>query len=311
MTFSTADEPATIETSSSAVNWGPIVAGAFAAATLTVILMLVGSGLGLAMMSPWGSPSLTTFAVSTAVWLVIVQWLSSALGGYVAGRLRTKWVNVHTDEVYFRDTAHGFLAWALATLLVATVLGSAVSGIAGTGAQATTGLLSGAAAGAASQASSAQTPSANDLAGYFVDALFRPAGNAAAPAAAATPQNNADAAAQAARILTISAANGEMSADDKAYLAQLVASRTGLPQAEAQKRVDEVLARAEDAKNKAKAAADKARKASAAAALVGALSLVIGAFIAAVAAALGGRQRDEDEAGYLRSDSRTITTAVG
>ncbi|RWF06005.1 MAG: hypothetical protein EOS81_01770, partial [Mesorhizobium sp.] len=256
MTFSPADEPATIETSSSAVNWGPIVAGAFAAATLTVILMLVGSGLGLAMMSPWGSPSLTTFAVSTAVWLVIVQWLSSALGGYVAGRLRTKWVNVHTDEVYFRDTAHGFLAWALATLLVATVLGSAVSGIAGTGAQATTGLLSGAAAGAASQASSAQNPSANDLAGYFVDALFRPAGNAAAPTAAATPQNNADAAAQAARILTISAANGEMSADDKAYLAQLVASRTGLPQAEAQKRVDEVLARAEDAKNKAKAAVD-------------------------------------------------------
>ncbi|RVD60139.1 hypothetical protein EN828_09555 [Mesorhizobium sp. M2D.F.Ca.ET.185.01.1.1] len=303
MTFSTADQPATIETSSSAVNWGPIVAGAFAAATLTVILMLVGSGLGLAMMPPWGSPSLTTFAVSTAVWLVIVQWLSSALGGYVAGRLRTKWVNVHTDEVYFRDTAHGFLAWALATLLVATVLGSAVSGIAGTGAQATTGLLSGAAAGAASQASSARTPSANDLAGYFVDALFRPAGNAAAPApAATTPQNNADTVAQAARILTISAANGEMSPEDKAYLAQLVASRTGLPQAEAQKRVDQVLAQVEDAKNKAKAAADKARKASATAALVGALSLVIGAFIAAVAGVLGGRQRDEDEAGYLRSN---------
>ncbi|PBC06970.1 hypothetical protein [Mesorhizobium sp. WSM3859] len=299
--FSTADEPATLETSSSAVNWGAIVAGAFAAATLTVILMLVGSGLGLAMMSPWGSPSLTTFAVSTAVWLVIVQWLSSALGGYVAGRLRTKWVNVHTDEVYFRDTAHGFLAWALATLLVATVLGSAVSGIAGTGAQATTGLLSGAAAGAASQASAARVPSANDFAGYFVDALFRPAGNAAAPAAA-TPQNNADAAAQAARILTISAANGEMSADDKAYLAQLVASRTGLPQAEAQKRVDQVLAQVEDANNKAKAAADKARKASATAAMVGALSLVIGAFIAAVAGVIGGRQRDEDEEGYLRSN---------
>ncbi|RWH69373.1 hypothetical protein [Mesorhizobium sp.] len=301
--FSAVDEPAAIETSASAVSWGSIVAGAFAAATLTVILMLVGSGLGLTMMSPWGSASLTTFAVSTAIWLVIVQWLSSALGGYVAGRLRTKWVNVHTDEVYFRDTAHGFLAWALATLLVATVLGSAISGIVGTGAQATTGLLSGAAAGAASQASSAQSPSANELAGYFVDTLFRPADNtpAAAPSAAGTPQNNASATGEAARILAISAANGEMSADDKAYLARLVASRTGLPQADAQKRVDDVLARVDDAKNKAKAAADKARKASATTALVGALSLVIGAFIAAVAGVLGGRQRDEDEARFSRS----------
>jgi hypothetical protein len=298
--FSAVDEPAAIETSSSAVSWGPIVAGAFAAATLTVILMLVGSGLGLTMVSPWGGASLTTFAVSTAAWLVIVQWLSSALGGYITGRLRTKWVNVHTDEVYFRDTAHGFLAWALATLLVTFVLGSAVSAIVGTGTQATAGLLSGAAAGAASQASSAQAPPASDVAGYFVDALFRPADNASA--ATGTPQNNADAAAQATRILAVSAANGEVSADDKAYLARLVASRTGLPQAEAQKRVDDVLARVEDAKNKAKAAADKARKAGATAALVGALSLVIGAFIAAVAAALGGRQRDDDEAGFLRSN---------
>ncbi|TPI32653.1 hypothetical protein FJ414_21560 [Mesorhizobium sp. B3-1-6] len=300
--FSGVDEPAAIETSSSAVSWGPIVAGAFAASTLTVVLMLVGSGLGLTMMSPWGSASLTTFAVSTAIWLVIVQWLSSALGGYIAGRLRTKWVNVHTDEVYFRDTAHGFLAWALATLLVATVLGSAISGIVGAGTQAATGLLSGAATGAASRAS-AQSPSANDLAGYFVDSLFRPADNAAAaaPPAAGAPQNNADITAQASRILAVGAANGEMSADDKAYLARLVASRTGLPQADALKRVDDVLARIEDAKNKAKTAADKARKASATTALIGALSLVIGAFIAAVAGVLGGRQRDEDEARFLRN----------
>ncbi|TPJ37011.1 hypothetical protein [Mesorhizobium sp. B2-8-3] len=300
--FSGVDEPAAIETSSSAVSWGPIVAGAFAASTFTVVLMLVGSGLGLTMMSPWGSASLTTFAVSTAIWLVIVQWLSSALGGYIAGRLRTKSVNVHTDEVYFRDTAHGFLAWALATLLVATVLGSAISGIVGAGTQAATGLLSGAATGAASRAS-AQSPSANDLAGYFVDSLFRPADNAAAaaPPAAGAPQNNADTTAQASRILAVGAANGEMSADDKAYLARLVASRTGLPQADALKRVDDVLARIEDAKNKAKTAADKARKASATTALIGALSLVIGAFIAAVAGVLGGRQRDEDEARFLRN----------
>src|SRR5690349_17076553 len=107
-----ADVSSTTESSSTAVSWGAVIAGAFAACTLSLILMLLGSGLGLTMVSPWSGtgPSVTTFAVSTAVWLVIVQWLSSGVGGYLAGRLRTKWVNVHTDEVYFRDTAHGFLA---------------------------------------------------------------------------------------------------------------------------------------------------------------------------------------------------------
>ena len=101
-------------------------------------LMLLGSGLGLTMISPWSSESasLTTIAVSTAVWLVVVQWISSGLAGYMAGRLRTKWVGVHTDEVFFRDTAHGFLAWALATLLLAGVLGSALSSAVGAGASA-------------------------------------------------------------------------------------------------------------------------------------------------------------------------------
>lgn len=132
------DGAAPVESSSSAVNWGPIIAGAFAASTLTFILMLLGSGLGLTMVSPWSneSASVTTFAVSTAIWLVIVQWLSSGLGGYLTGRLRTKWVGIHTDETFFRDTAHGFMAWALATLLVVFVLGSALSAAIGTGVKA-------------------------------------------------------------------------------------------------------------------------------------------------------------------------------
>ncbi|TIR30971.1 MAG: hypothetical protein E5X35_19545, partial [Mesorhizobium sp.] len=111
-TLTAVDVSAPTESSSTAVSWGPIVAGAFAASGLTLILMLLGSGLGLTMVSPWSglSTSVTTFAASTAAWLIIVQWLSSAAGGYLAGRLRTKWVGVHTDEVFFRDTAHGFLA---------------------------------------------------------------------------------------------------------------------------------------------------------------------------------------------------------
>ncbi|AZO28520.1 MULTISPECIES: hypothetical protein [unclassified Mesorhizobium] len=287
------------ESSSSAVNWGPIIAGAFAASTLTVVLMLIGSGLGLTMVSPWtgASASATTFAVSAAVWLVIVQWLSAGLGGYLTGRLRTKWVGIHDDEVYFRDTAHGFLAWALATLLVAGVLGSALSATVGAGVQAASNVAAGAAAGASSAATNAAGATDNNSLGYFVDMLFRPADTGAvAPAG----QNDAGATAQATRILVVSAAKGEVSADDKAYLAKLVASRTGLSQADAAKRVDTVIAGIDDAKNKAKAAADTARKASATFALVGALSMIVGAFIASVAAALGGKQRDEDEALFVR-----------
>ncbi len=96
----------------SAVSWGAIVAGAAAAAALSLILLMLGVGLGLSAVSPWARDgvSATTFGVSTIVWLTLTQLLASAMGGYLAGRLRTKWAAAHSDEVYFRDTAHGFLA---------------------------------------------------------------------------------------------------------------------------------------------------------------------------------------------------------
>jgi hypothetical protein len=288
-----------MESSSSAINWGPIIAGAFAASTLTFILMLLGSGLGLTMVSPWSTAGagVTTFAVSTGFWLVIVQWLSSGVGGYLTGRLRTKWVGVHTDETFFRDTAHGFMAWALATLLVVFVLGSALSAAIGTGVQAASTIASGAAMGASAGAASSATDSGSDAGSYFVDSLFRPAdpSRLAAPGA----EGDAAAAAQASRILIASAASGQVFAEDKAYLGQLVAARTGLSQTDATARVDAVLAQVEAAKVNAQQAADTARKAGATFALIGALSLIVGAFIASAAAALGGRQRDDDEVAYL------------
>ncbi|CAH2408254.1 hypothetical protein [Mesorhizobium escarrei] len=298
------DVAAPVESSSSAVNWGPIIAGAFAASTLTFILMLLGSGLGLTMVSPWSneSASVTTFAVSTAIWLVIVQWLSSGLGGYLTGRLRTKWVGIHTDETFFRDTAHGFMAWALATLLVVFVLGSALSAAIGTGVKAASTVASGAAMGASAGATAnAGNDGGSDVTSYFVDALFRPTdpSRLAAPGA----EGDATAAAQASRILITSAVAGEVSADDKTYLGQLVAARTGLSQADATARVDAVLAQVEAAKLQAQEAADTARKAGATFALVGALSLIIGAFIASAAAALGGKQRDDEE------DARYLTAS--
>ncbi|UVK39203.1 hypothetical protein LHFGNBLO_000542 [Mesorhizobium sp. AR10] len=299
-TLSAVDVSASTESSSTAVSWGPIIAGAFAASTLTFILMLLGSGLGLSMVSPWSGSgaSVATFAVSTAIWLIIVQWLSSGVGGYLAGRLRTKWVGIHTDEVYFRDTAHGFLAWALATLLVVGVLSSALSAAVGTGVQAVSTVASGAAMGASAGASAnASGASADNATSYLVDSLFRPAD--ASRLAATNPDS--DPAAQASRILIASAAAGEISADDKTYLSQLVAARTGLSEADAKARVDALVAKVEDAKVKAQQAADTARKGSATFALLGALSLVIGAFIASAAAALGGRQRDDEEAVLLTS----------
>ena len=293
------------ESSRPATSWGAVAAGGAAAATATLVLMLVGSGLGLTMISPFSTEgvSLTTLGVSTAVWLVIVQWLSAALGGYLAGRLRTKWVSVHTDEVFFRDTAHGFLAWAVATLLVAGLLGSTLSAIVGAGVRATSTVAGGAAA--AATAAVADGEGGFDQNAYFVDTLLRPA-DPAAPADPATPADRSrpaddagQSSAQISRILLASAASGEMSAEDRTYLEQLVAARTGLSPADAKARVDAVLARMDQAAQAAKEAADDARQAAATFALVGALSLVIGAFIASAAAALGGWLRDDNEGALM------------
>src|SRR5271169_4162009 len=121
------------ESAVSAVSWPAIIAGAVAIAAVALILLALGSGLGLSSVSPWpnSGPSATTFGVYAAVWLIIVQWVSAGFGGYLTGRLRTKWVGVHTDEVYFRDTAHGFLAWAIASVLGAILLASPATSLIG------------------------------------------------------------------------------------------------------------------------------------------------------------------------------------
>ncbi|SHF10147.1 hypothetical protein SAMN02745157_1645 [Kaistia soli DSM 19436] len=281
------------ESSQSAISWGAILAGAAAASAASLCLFVLGSGLGFAAVSPWSNAGVAagTFAVSAAIWLVIVQWLASALGGYVTGRLRTRWVGVHTDEVFFRDTAHGFLAWCVSTLIAALLVGSAVVGTVSTGVQATTSVLSGAAQGA-SQGAAQAAGNISDPSGYLVDTLFRPVSDQLPPTTPAT--NQGDVRTEAGRIVATSIANGEMTDADKAYLAQLIAARTGIPAADAEKRVNDMLAQVEAAKTKAKEAADAARKAATTTMLLGFVALLIGAFIAAVSAALAGKLRDED-----------------
>jgi hypothetical protein len=275
----------------SAVAWPAIIGGTFAAAALTLVLLALGSGLGLASVSPWSNAgaSATTATSVAAVWLIVTQWLASGLGGYLTGRLRTKWVGVHTHEVFFRDTANGFLTWAAASVIGAAFLASAAASVVGGAAHVAAGVASGAAAGASQGATQAATRQSNtpmDPTAYFVDSLYR-------TDHPSTTISDRDVREQSTRILLNGMANGGVAAPDKAYLAQLVAARTGLPQADAEKRVDDVIAQQNAAATKVRQAADVARKAAAQFSIFTALSMMIGAFIACVAAAMGGRRRDQ------------------
>jgi hypothetical protein len=298
--------------SPSAVSWAAIFAGAAGAAALSLILLILGTGLGLSSVSPWSNrgASATTLGVSTIVWITFTQLAASGMGGYLAGRLRTRWASTHTDEVYFRDTAHGFLAWAIATLVTAGLLSSAIGSIVGSGANAAGAVAGGAGTAVVAAAGPAVTGTAKSNGsdggnGYFVDRLFRqgvgPAGAAPAPAPAATGaadsgQSNAQSTAEAGRIFASALTAGALPADDVHYLGQMVSQKTGMSQADAEKRVNDeftqMKAKADQAKVDAKQAADKARKASAYAALWLFISLLVGAFVASFAATFGGRQRD-------------------
>jgi hypothetical protein len=274
----------TIEASTSAVSWPAIISGAFVAASTSLLLLALGSGLGLASVSPWSNAgaSVTAFAVMTGIWLIIVQWAASGVGGYLTGRLRTKWVGTHTHEVFFRDTAHGFLTWAVATVIGAIVLASAASSMVGGGVRAGATVASGAAQGAANSAQSG-TP---QIGTYDVDRVFR----STRPDADAS---TADVRTETTRILAKGLADGDVPPADRTYLAELVAARTGVSQTDAQNRVDDLISQVKAAETKARQAADSARKAASAFAIFTALSMLIGAFIACAASALGGQQRDE------------------
>jgi hypothetical protein len=280
------------ETTRSGVSWAAIFAGAVSAAVLSLILALLGTGLGFSTLSPYEDHSAVVMGASAIIWISLTQLLASGIGGYMAGRLRVKWATVHNDEVYFRDTAHGMLAWAVATLLTAALFGSALTSAmsgaasAGAGVAKTAATTAGAAGGMA--AKDGNPGGIGNPGEYFSDMLMR----SDKPLAEA----NANPRAEVGRIFATSIHNGSLAADDRTYLAQTVAARTGMAQADAEKRVDDVYARmtaaAEKAKAAAKDAADKARKAAATAALWLTVSLLIGAFVASWAATFGGRLRD-------------------
>jgi hypothetical protein len=277
-----ADAELAVVGTQSAVSWAAISAGTAAAVAATLVLIVLGSGVEFASVSPWANSgaSAATLSAIAAIWLIVVQWISSGLGGYLTGRLRTRWVGTHIHEVFFRDTAHGLIAWAVASIVLAAVLASSTTTLFGTGVHAGAKIASGVAQGAATSMQGGTT-----LGAYDVDTLFRSTLPDPSPAAN-------DVHAEATRILAKGLAAGQVPAEDRTYLATQIAARTGISQDDATRRVDDLIAQIKAADLKAREAADAARKSAAAAATLAALSMLIGAFIACAAAALGGRERD-------------------
>ena len=245
------------------VEWGAVIGGTVAALAVSLVLLAFGAAIGLSSVSPWTTTAtgLKAVGVGTTFWFLLVTLWSFALGGYLAARLRHRWSDATPAEVRFRNSAHGLLVWALSVLIAAILAASGVSAI---------GRGLGAAAGTAAAAADQVTAT--------TDLLFRSSN------ATPSPQT-ADARSEVSRLLLRSAGKGEVSSADRTYLAQLVATRTGISQADAEKRVTQSL-------DELKAAADRARKIGVVLAFLTASILLIGGATAWWAAAVGGRHRE-------------------
>lgn len=322
--------PADSAVAASAVSWAAIFAGAIAGAALSLILFILGVGLGLMTVSPWSGEGIDagTFGISAILWLTFTSLAASALGGYLAGRLRTKWVAVHADEVYFRDTAHGFLAWAFSILVTATLLSSlmaamvaggvragsaVVSGVTGTAAQVTGGAGIAAAVLGADSMGSEGASEAGDTIDYFLDSLFRrdsgaasegdSAGESSSGSQTADTRDQADdvqdmtaPVMEVARILGRALTSDEPREEDLEYVGQLVANYTGISAEEAETRVEETLesmrTELREWEATARKTADDVRAAGAFMSMWFFIALLSGAFVGSFSATLGGKQRD-------------------
>jgi hypothetical protein len=268
---SLAEIPVRNEASSSGISWAAVLGGAFVSASLALILLALGTGLGFSSVSPWSNlgASASTVGKGAVVWLILTQVLASAMGGYLAGRLRTKWTHVHTDEVYFRDTAHGLLVWAVGMVITASLLASAATSLAGAAAQQST------------NATTATTGASDGMLNpnaYFVDTLLR--SNGSVP-----DRNDISERGEVSRAFAHALHQRTVPPSDSVYLSQVVSARTGLNQTDAEKRVSDVFAAAQQSE-------ESARKALGHLSLWLFVALLSGAFCASYAGTIGGRQRD-------------------
>ena len=252
------------DVSSSGISWGGVIGGAFVAAAISLIMLALGAGFELSAISLWSNVGMSARGVGTValIWLIVTQIVASSFGGYLAGRLRTRWTVLHNHEVHFRDTANGLLAWAVAVVMAAAFLGTAASVMAGR-------------AMAGPQSAIADQNAGSLNVAYYADRLF-PGDRPADPVIHA----------EAGRLIAHSLRQNEASSSDETLLTQLVAGKTGLDPADAGKRVSETM-------TEARQTAENLRKATARLLLWTFLALLIGAFCASYAATIGGRQRDQ------------------
>jgi len=252
------------------VEWAPILAGAVAASAISFVLFTAGAAIGLSLLSPYPLQSYGKWAATvSAFWAIFVPILSLLVGGYIAGRMRAAW-STNPDEVNFRDGVHGLLVWATAVLIGTLIAYLAASTAAQVG-------------GELGRAAIADRGS---LVASSIDTLLRSAPGTAAPMqpAGQTLPDNRD---ELTRVFVASTADGSLDTADRDYVAQMVASRTGLPPDQAQKRVEEVYADALET-------VETARKAAVAAGLATATALLLGLAAAWYAAQRGGHHRDQN-----------------
>lgn len=295
------------------LDWGPVILGALGAAAMSVVLLAFGSALGLSVVSPYAYAGISGkgAAILAAVYLALVMVASFAAGGYIAGRMRSPWRTTDETESHFRDGAHGFGVWSIGVLLGAVLAASGVGAVVSAAGKATTAIAAAGTAGAASNPALGQL--SLNPSDYAIDRLLAPAGAPAPEATAATPGGAPPAAAPArrtraeleapmARALAAGLTTPQLDVRDRTYLARVVAEQTGMPQAEAEKRVDETFADLKAAVQKARDAAEAARKTALIAAFLTAATLAIGCAAACAGAALGARHRDERiSVGFLGS----------
>jgi hypothetical protein len=301
---------ASVKGDGSYVEWSAVFAGAVAASAISFVLLTAGTAIGLSLLSPDPAHSYGKAAGSLAAfWALAVPILAFLIGGYIAGRMRGWWDGADADEVQFRDGIHGLLVWA-----VSIVIGGIIAALAATSA-----------AHIGVEVGRAALPERGTIVEAAVDTLFRPqvaavqtqttperapgtTTGATAPARLATPPSTpVEARSEIARALTVAVSDGKLSGSEKTYLAQIVSAQTGLPPADAEKRVDEAYAQAISA-------VDKARKASVVAALATATALLLGLAAAWYAAQHGGRHRDNNipaKFTFLRRSAIRPVTGAG
>jgi hypothetical protein len=281
------------------VEWGPIFAGAVAASAISFLLLTFGSAIGLSLTSPWPSSGARLWVVALAVgwWAVAVQIASFAAGGYLAGRMRKPWAE-SIEEGEFRDSAHGFLVWAVGVLFSGLLLAFTGGAAVKTATQSAAMIAGGASSGTANALSQSGPVD------YAVDLLLRvePTGTGT-PTAASPPQQTQPGPSvqrddqalrsEVGRIFAATIQNREFSARDRNYLVRVVQARTGLPETEAQSRVDAAVNEARDLEIKVREQADKARRAAVVTGFIAAASLLISLAVACYFAGIGGRHRNE------------------